>query len=343
MNTQIRDTKNPIYLLNPTLFSTSMTAPPAESMQHVMQFELTEGCSWGNCTFCDMPKGSYKITTIEEYKRHVDEVWKAVKDKRNIERLFIGSENALSAKTSLLQEAITYSIKSFKENTQRLPRRITIYGNTRDILQKGKGYSNGVTDLDYLNCGGTCDGECSKDKFGSKIGLGYVYWGIESGDDKTLKYINKGYDQEDILEAGNLIKNSGLLKSVTIIPGLGGAKFADSHLEQTIKVLNLEKPNFVTFIGINPSPNTEYAKRMFQEVIEGKNRPLTKKELAEQTLSMLDGINFDTTAGCFGTEIQKFGYNPLPFGSIELSCWYKEEKRELVRKLKEKIANEEFF
>lgn len=336
---KIEEIKNPIYLQNKELYSNSMTAPPAESMGHVIQFELTEGCSWGKCSFCDMPKGSYKIKTIEEYKNHVNNVWNNVKNKKNIERIFIGSENALSANTKLLQDALTYTVDSFKKNTHHLPRRITIYGNTKDIISKKDEWKSGRSALRFLNCGGIC-GDCSIDRFGKKIGLGYIYWGIESGDNNTLDYIQKGYNENEILEANKVVERAGLKKSVTIIPGLGGIKFADSHLEKTLRVLNRIEPTFITLIGINPNQKTSYFRRINKETLEKTNRPLTQRELAEQTISFLEGINFSTTIGCFNSEIQKFGYNPLPFGSITVKPWSREKDikvQELKKQLNDKF------
>lgn len=345
-----RDTSNPFYLQKANLFSQSMTAPPAESMPHVIQFELTEGCSYGACSFCDMPQGEYRVKSLREYKHHVDDVWDSFKaksllkfgkseiDLRGIERLFIGGENALSVDRELFQDAMDYTIKKFKNNTSRLPRRITVYGNTRDILEKSHNVRVNremVQALESLNCGGVC-GDCSIGKFGQKIGLGYVYWGIESGDTDTLRYVNKGFTKEDLLKASNALDVSGIRKSVTIIPGLGGIKFADSHLEETVDVLNKVEPEFVTFIGINPAPHTRYAQKMAKEIEQGTNRPLTERELVEQTLNMFQGLDFETTAGCFGTEIQKFGRNPLPFGSIEVSRW-NDNRENLVSKLRKKV------
>ncbi len=96
-----KDVSHAFYLQHRNLFSPSMTAPPAESFPHVIQFELTEGCSYGACTFCDMPRGGYRVKTLPEYKKHVDSVWDAIRGKnkstiRGIERLFIGGGKALA-------------------------------------------------------------------------------------------------------------------------------------------------------------------------------------------------------------------------------------------------------
>ena len=54
-------------------------SPPAERLDHVIRFELTTGCSWGRCTFCNGYNGiPYKVKSLDEYKNHVDMVWETI-------------------------------------------------------------------------------------------------------------------------------------------------------------------------------------------------------------------------------------------------------------------------
>lgn len=76
---------------------------------------------------------------------------------------------------------------------------------------------------------------------------------------------------------------------------------------------------------------------MQQEELDGKNRPLTDLELAEQMIDMIDGLELtDIKLGCFPPEIDTVGYNPLPFGSVVIACDYDRER--LVERLRQELS-----
>jgi hypothetical protein len=269
---------------------------------------------------------------IHEVKKHIDSVWKYLEQNKpeaisQLEKIFIGSGNSLGVNTKTLSEAIQYSAITFKDHVGKIPRRISLYGNTSDILKQGE------YDLKFLECGGTCSGSCSSDIFGTRVGLNLIYWGIESGSDDVLHYINKGSTKEDILNATEAIRESRSIRtSVMIMPGLGGIKYFENHLRDTLNVLNNLQPEFVTFIGIDAASNTSYARNMAREIKEGTNRPLTNVELAEQLIKFIDNLEFRSTIGCFDTSIQPLGFNPVFFGSVKLSDYY--DRQNVVEKLK---------
>lgn len=59
-----------------TLYSSeTMFSPPAERLEHVIRFELTTGCNWNKCTYCNGYDGiPSKTKSIDEYRTHVDTI-----------------------------------------------------------------------------------------------------------------------------------------------------------------------------------------------------------------------------------------------------------------------------
>ena len=232
---------------------------------------------------------------------------------RRFERLFIGGGNALSLETPRLLEALALAVKSFKTCTGSRPRRTALYGTTRDILMHGK------EGLDQL--------------WNENAGLDLIYWGVESGSDEILKAVRKGDTKKKLLTAAKLMRTSTIDTSVMIMPGLGGARFSESHVKETAKVLSAINPKFITFLGVH-APGTKYAAWMRSEEAEGLNRPLTPRETAEQTIAIISAMRpeYPVKIGCFGNDIDKVANNPLPFNSAELddAC----EKREVVDSLR---------
>ncbi|MBN2880560.1 hypothetical protein JXM83_00765 [Candidatus Woesearchaeota archaeon] len=300
------------------VYSSNMFPPPAETLPHVIPFELTTGCSYNACSFCNMYETKHSKLNFKGFKKHVDNVWNTLEkigEHETIDdltRIFIGSGNALCVEEHLLQDAINYSISSFVKHVGSTPKRVAMYGNTRDINFQGS------RALDRLNCGGTC-GNCSIGKFGEKVSLGLLYWGIESGSDEVLQYVNKGYNQSDLFIAAHNLRSSGIRSSVMIIPGLGGKKYFDSHVLETARVLNKLEPEFITFIGLENFANCAYSKRIATETMERINRNLKSHEIVEQTAQIIERLDFDSIIGIHGRDVHPIGHNPIVLGSIEMS------------------------
>lgn len=312
---------NQLYPDKELYSSLDMFSPPAERFHDVIRFELTTGCNWGRCTYCGGLDGvRYRVKTADEYRKHVDQIWERIGKRtalaEDLSRIFIGGGNALEVGTSKLFNAIIYTGEQFMKFTGESPRRIAIYGRTDSIRKKGKGGIERLFNED------------------SKFGLDLVYWGVESGSTAVLRYVKKGCTQDGILRAAETLNGTGLGASVMIMPGLGGIKYSDRHVRDTARVLGEIRPKFLTFMGVNPSPKSAYARQLATEKKEGKNRPLTNKELAEQMIWIIEEMPAsDTKVGCFDCEDDKISHNPLTFDNADIS--YKEDKDRLVKDLKE--------
>ncbi len=333
-----------------TLYDAKMSPPPAEKLEHVAQFELTTGCSYGGCGFCTMHKDqAFRVKTPEEFIRHVNGYWDRLESTlegretiSNLKRVFIGGGNALAAETKLLTGAIDYVVGTFKEHVGRLPSRVAMYGNTRDILSKGERELMLLeSDLKILNCGGIC-GCCSVDRHGKKIGLGLLYWGLESGSSDALKFADKGYTKEDAIEAGQILRSEEVNASAMIISGLGGMRLYDQHVMDTLEVINGTEPKFLTFLGIDADETTRYGKKMAYEQQAGINRPLSKGELIGQMADIIGGIKVKTIVGCHGPEVHRFGYNPTSFGSVKVGR-RSFSKNRLVSRLRKEAMSSDFY
>jgi biotin synthase-like enzyme len=303
------------------------TYPPSERKPHVFILDLTQGCDYQKCTFCDFyGEGNYKVKSIEDFKidmiKSIDDHFKnypevfSLQDRRiqlfrthfadAIEnpdkydsgfapygwRVFLGGGNALGVEQEELIQIFNII------NSTLGPERISLYGRTDSIIEKE---ARGLWQL-------------------RKLGLRMIYWGVESGSTEVLEYVNKGYTYEDLIKAGKIVNAVGIGLSVMVMPGLGGIKFNEQHTENTIKVLNEIQPKYVTFMGVNPSPNTLYAKRI---AAEANNRPLTDLEMVEQLESIIEGIEeYKGRFGCFPRHIDRIAHNPVTFSNTTFTHKY---------------------
>jgi radical SAM superfamily enzyme YgiQ (UPF0313 family) len=306
---------NEIYQDKTLYTSQDMFSPPAERLEHVIRFELTTGCTWGGCTYCNGYDGiKSREKSEEEYLQHVDRIldkinWNLA---TNLRRIFIGGGNALSVETDKLKKLCKKTIDKLTEFTGNTPTRISLYGRTTDIIKKG-----------YK----------MKEVMPYRDTQGLLYWGVESGSTKVLDYVNKGYTQEELFNAADIMTRTSILTSVMIMPGLGGIKYYKEHVGETAKVLERIKPDFLTFMGINAAPNSLYAKKMQEETERGENRPLTNKEKAQQMIEIIQTMpSFKTKIGCFKSEIDAVGHNPLTFCSRKIEDYY--DKQNLIDTLR---------
>ena len=302
---QVNMNATEIYNRSGEYSSKAMFSPPAERLSRVIRFELTQGCPWGKCTYCCGFDGTkFREKGLDVYKRHVDRVFEALSyDARGIYRVFIGGGDALAVETSKLVKAVNYTRESYGSeqnySPHSTPRRLAIYGSTRSINQK---------DLQEL-------------RSIKQAGVDLVYWGIESGADEILGYVNKGCTGDEVLSAAQKINKAGLNTSVMIMPGLGGFNFYTQHITETAKVLSVLKPMFITFMGINADPKSAYARRMKREKAEGLNRPLTPPETIRQMAEIIrntKSYQSGARVGCYTPDIDGVGCNPLPFGTFKI-------------------------
>lgn len=214
--------------------------PPSEA--HSLIFQVTLGCSFNQCSFCNMYRTKeYSERPWDEIKSEIDMMSKYYPDTT---RVFLADGDALNLSTPRLVQIIEYIYSKFPQLE-----RISCYAMPKNILQKTD------QDLDILM------EKCLK----------MFYIGIESGNDIVLKKVTKGATYQTILESINKAKKHGYIVSCMIILGLGGLKYSKEHILDTAKLVSQSSPNYVGALtlyfedGIYDEFMTKY-KEPFQEL-----------------------------------------------------------------------------
>ena len=210
-------------------YSGSVYRPPSEA--HSLIVQVTVGCSHNKCAFCNMYKDkTFRIVPIEQVMEDLawaHNAWPGI-----IRRVFLADGDALILPTETLVQILTRIRK-------RIPtcQRVGVYGSPNSILRKTP------EELETLR----------------KLGLGIVYMGLESGNDAVLKKFDKGFDAASIIQAGQRVKQAGLLLSVTAINGLGGQEMSEAHALDTAKAFTAMKPDYVGMLTLRVYGNTPLA------------------------------------------------------------------------------------
>jgi radical SAM superfamily enzyme YgiQ (UPF0313 family) len=149
--------------------------------------------------------------------------------------------------------------------------RVGIYANAKGILRK--------TDEELAQLRG--------------LGLGIVYFGLESGDAQVLQDMRKGHTPERMIEAGRKIRTAGMKLSAMVILGLAGRERSLEHARATGEALSAIDPNYVGVLTLMIYPGTPLA----AQVKQGEFELLTPHEMLEELREML--VHTNMTRGLF--------------------------------------------
>ena len=188
--------------------------PPSEAQSLI--FQVTLGCSFNECSFCDMYRSKeYSERPWDEVKLEIDMMAKHLPDTR---RIFLADGDALNLSTDYMVKIVTYIREKFS-NLER----ISCYAMPMNILKKTPEELKKMHDA----------------------GLDMFYLGIESGSDIVLKKVTKGAVGATIIKAVNKAKAIGYIMSCMVILGLGGKTYTKEHIKGTAEVISACSPNYV--------------------------------------------------------------------------------------------------
>lgn len=188
--------------------------PPSEADSTI--FQVTLGCSFNKCSFCNMYRTKeYVERPWEEIKSEIDMAAKFYPDTR---RIFLADGDALNLPKDRMIEILKYLWANFPSLE-----RISCYAMPMNILQKK-------------------DDELREIR---AAGLHMMYVGIESGNDIVLKKVTKGATHKTILQACQKLKRHGYTLSCMVILGLGGKTYTKEHIADTAHILSESSPDYV--------------------------------------------------------------------------------------------------
>ena len=237
----------------PIYYDEPLFRPPAEANSLI--FQVTLGCSWNKCAFCEMyTNKQFKIKKEDEI---VDEIQNAASFYPDVRRIFLADGNAMALSISRLKKILSAINDAFPKVG-----RISAYALPKDIISKS------MDDLVELN----------------KLGLKLIYVGIESGDDEVLKLVNKGETFNSTVEGLLKAKEAGIKNSVMILNGLGGKKYSNQHAINSAKILNKIQPEYASTLVLS----FPYGIERFKQRFDGEYIPMSVTELIKELEIFID-------------------------------------------------------
>jgi len=194
--------------------------PPSEA--NSMIFQVTLGCSFNKCSFCNMYRTKvYSERPWEEIKTEIDISAKFCSDTR---RVFLADGDALNLRLDRMIQVLHYLHQKFPDLE-----RVSCYAMPMNLLKKK-------------------DDELKQIK---EAGLDMLYVGIESGNDIVLQKVTKGASYKTIVQACQKAKSNGYVLSCMMILGLGGKTYTREHIEDTALLLSELAPDYVAALTLN--------------------------------------------------------------------------------------------
>jgi radical SAM superfamily enzyme YgiQ (UPF0313 family) len=188
--------------------------PPSEADSLI--FQVTLGCSFNECSFCDMYRSKeYVERSWDEVKAEIDIMSKSLPQTK---RIFLADGDALNLATDYMQKIVKYLYEKFP-NLER----VSCYAMPMNVLKKTH------EELRTLR----------------QAGLNMFYLGIESGSDIVLKKVTKGATAATIIRACKKAMETGYILSCMIILGLGGKTYSKEHIKGSAEVINASSPHYV--------------------------------------------------------------------------------------------------
>ena len=236
--------------------------PPSEAESLILP--VTDGCSWNECTFCEMytaPQKKFRARDEAEVLESIRLTGERYGDQ--VRRVFLADGDATVLPTRRLL-AILAAIRS------HLPavRRISSYCLPRNLRKKSQAEVNEL----------------------AAAGLSMVYVGAESGDDQVLAAVNKGETFDTTREALDKLGAAGITRSVMILNGLGGTVYSQQHAENSARLANATQPEYLATLVVSFPVGEQRFRAGFPEW-----EPLSQHELFVETERFLSALELKRT------------------------------------------------
>ena len=258
-------------------YDTPVFRPPSEARSFILR--VTRGCAHNKCTYCNMYRGvPFQILKDEEISRQI--ALAAHFGKNRVRRVFLADGDALVLPTAKLLKIL----QALRDTFPKL-QRVSSYAAPKDILRKSE------DELRQLK----------------EAGLQLLYYGMETGDDATLKAVNKGVNGEEAVEAGRRVTASGMKLSIMVILGLAGKEGSYRHAIETAKAINIIQPTMWSALCLMLYRGSE----LLEQFERGEFNPLSPAECMEELYTIMENVNLPADKHCLFRSNHISNYIPL--------------------------------
>ncbi|MFH2094380.1 MAG: radical SAM protein [Bacteroidota bacterium] len=234
--------------------------PPSEAYSLILQ--VTLGCSWNRCGFCEMYKTKdFRVRKEEEVFAEIDKVAEAGYEVRKV---FLADGDAMVLSSGKLIRILA-KLRSVFPKLQR----ISAYALPKNISSKTDDELSAIADA----------------------GLKLIYVGIESGDDEVLKMVHKGETYNSTIDGMLKAKQAGIRSSVMILTGLGGKLYMEQHAVNSAKILNATQPEFASTLVLS----FPFGVKRYKSRFKGEYQEMSTMDLVKELRLFIEHTELEST------------------------------------------------
>lgn len=249
-------TNSPVHYIEP------LFRPPSEADSLILQ--VTNGCSWNQCSFCEMytqPQKKFKPRSEAEVLAEIQSCGASL---QGVRRVFLADGDAMVLSFRRL-EAILQAIRTHLPSVTR----VSSYCLPQNIANKTP------EQLQTLR----------------ELGLSLVYIGAESGDDTVLRKVQKSETFASTREAILKLKAAGIKTSVMIINGLGGKQYSEQHALASAALINTTQPEYLATLALF----FRHGERRFTEIFGDDYTPCSTLDLFTEMQTFIQHLELKQT------------------------------------------------
>ena len=235
--------------------------PPYEAYSLLIQ--VTAGCTHHSCKFCtlyeDLPF-KFRMSPLSEVKSDLAEASKYYK---NAPRIFFTGANPFVLTTDKLK-TLAEMVKKYYPNYQT----IGCFGRITDL------YNKTVDDLKELRA----------------LGYDGITFGVETGNDEALAFMNKGFRSSDTIEQAKKLEEAGISYNFFYLTGISGAGRGEYGGRETAKVFNQLHPQIIESSMLTIYETTE----LYQEIQKGNWKEESELEKLAELKALIENLTIQT-------------------------------------------------
>ena len=235
--------------------------PPYEAYSLLIQ--VTAGCTHHSCKFCtlyeDLPF-KFRMSPLSEVKSDLAEASKYYK---NAPRIFFTGANPFVLSTDKLKK-LAEMVKKYYPNYQT----IGCFGRITDL------YNKTVDDLKELRA----------------LGYDGITFGVETGNDEALAFMNKGFRSSDTIEQAKKLEKAGISYNFFYLTGISGAGRGEYGGRETAKVFNQLHPQIIESSMLTIYETSE----LYQEIQKGNWKEESELEKLAELKALIENLTIQT-------------------------------------------------
>ena len=236
--------------------------PPYEAYSLLVQ--VTAGCTHHSCKFCtlyeDLPF-KFKLSPFSEVKADLAE---ASKYYRKIPRIFFTGANPFVLSTEKLK-TLAKMVKEYYP----FYKTIGCFARITDIMPKS------LEELKELRA----------------LGYDGITIGVETGDDESLTFMNKGFQSKDVLEQCRKLDEAGISYNFFYLTGIYGVGRGEVGAKKTAMLFNQLNPKIIESSMLTIYKTSE----LYQEIQKGNWKEESEIEKLIELKTLVEKLKTEDT------------------------------------------------